>query len=476
MNALLGERGKRKSYIQTTARMNWFYPLHLRNTRAISKVVTGVIIVVILAAAAIAGIAVLRSSTPTQSVSSSTASTAAPSTLSIDDWNWPTSDLNVLYAGLILVWPFWLEYTVYQPLITVNATAEFQQGHFQYLPALAQNWTVSADDKVYTVNLRQGISFSNGDPFNAYQVWAQMYATYYLSGNSSAWLESYAFFEMSNVKFGPSTLSLLNESGFVNPSQQVLSMMENDSWPIYVTSPYQIVFRLQSPFAWFPGTLVSYAGLIYDVQYVLDHGGFGTPASINTYFNQHQIPGTGPYLVTGISENNYISFAQNPTYWGNNLSADAIAQNPLLDPGHVKNVVVNYRSDDVVRYTDLANGVAQISAISSSNWNSVLSNPDKYAYVVNPTWSPEVTAVALNTHLYPTNITDVRLAIVHAINYTNIAHEAFHDQVSPLVGPEYPAWDQFYNLIDAPPYQYNLTLAKQYLAEAHVTNMPTLIS
>ncbi len=445
-----------------------------RNTHAVSRVVTGLIIVIVLAGAAIAGIVLLQNNAPRQSASSSTSNVAAPSTLAIDDWNWPTSSLNVLYSSLILVWPFWLEYTVYQPLITVNVTAEFQEGRFQYLPVLAENWTVSSDSRIYTMNLRQGVTFSNGDPFNSYQVWAQMYATYYLLGNSSAWLESYAFFDMSNVKFGPSTISLLNQSGLANPSQQVLNMMMNSSWPIYVTSPYQIVFHLQSPFAWFPGTLVSYAGLIYDVQYVLDHGGFGTPGSINSYFNHNQVPGTGPYLVTGISESNYVSFSQNPSYWGNSLTAEEIAQNPLLDPGHVKNVVIYYKSDDLARYTDLSTGAVQISAISAANWNLVLQNPDKYAYWVNPEWSPEVTAVALNTQLYPTNITDVRLAIVHAINYTDIYQKAFFGQVSPLVGPEYPAWDQFYNLINAPPYQYNVTLAQQYLAEAHITNMPTL--
>ena len=50
------------------------------------------------------------------------------------------------------------------------------------------NWTVSSDGRTYTFNLRQNVSFSNGDQLNAYQVWLQMYATYYLTGNSSGWL------------------------------------------------------------------------------------------------------------------------------------------------------------------------------------------------------------------------------------------------------------------------------------------------
>jgi hypothetical protein len=29
---------------------------------------------------------------------------------------------------------------------------------------------------------------------------------------------------------------------------------------------------------------------------------------MNTYFNQNPIPGTGPYVVSGFSENSYVEF------------------------------------------------------------------------------------------------------------------------------------------------------------------------
>ncbi|HYB03888.1 MAG TPA: ABC transporter substrate-binding protein, partial [Nitrososphaerales archaeon] len=196
----------------------------------------------------------------------------------IDDANWPEDDLNQLYAVSSLPWPNWLEDTVYQPLIGVNQTSEYGTGVIQYEPALANNWTVSSNGSQYTFNLKQGVTFSNGDPFNAYQVWLEMYGFYYLTANASAWLESYALFNMTNVNFGPATIALINQSGgVINPTQSALSMMENSSWPIYVTGPYSIVFQLESPFSYFPGTLVAYEGLMFDTQYVLDNGGFGTP-------------------------------------------------------------------------------------------------------------------------------------------------------------------------------------------------------
>ncbi len=185
-------------------------------------------------------------------------------------------------------------------MVDVNLGAEYGQGNIQFLPGLAENWTISPDSTYYNFTLRQNINFSNGDPFNAYQYWMEMYGFYYLEANSSSWLESYDLFNMTGVNFGPATVALINQSGLINPSPQALAIMENSSWPIYVTGPYSIVFHLQSSFSYFLGILVAYSGMVFDTQWVLDHGGFGTPTSINSYFNQHSIPGTGPYVFLAI--------------------------------------------------------------------------------------------------------------------------------------------------------------------------------
>jgi ABC-type transport system substrate-binding protein len=62
----------------------------------------------------------------------------------------------------------------------------------------------------------------------------------------------------------------------------------------------------------------------------------------------------------------------------------------------------------------------------------------------------------------------VRQAIEHAINYTDVASKAFFGELSPMVGPEYPAQQQFYNLGNLPPYNYNLTLARQILNQSSI--------
>ncbi len=125
---------------------------------------------------------------------------------------------------------------------------------------------------------------------------------------------------------------------------------------------------------------------------------------------------------------------QNPTYWGKDLTPQQLAAQPVFDPGQTKNVLVYSKSDDLDRYTDLSSGAAQIVAIQSADWNLVVNN-FQYNYLKLPAWAGNAEFMALNTNLYPTNITLVRQAISHAINYTDIYQEAFLGYMSPYVGP-----------------------------------------
>ncbi|MDH2900166.1 MAG: ABC transporter substrate-binding protein [archaeon] len=443
-------------------------------SRAVQLSIIAIIIVIVVGAGFYAVISTRSSSTS----SSTSTSTYVPSsvfynnTLTIDASAWPApASLNQLYAfageG---PWPNYDMYSVYQPLVSVNESAAYGTGVIQYLPGLAENWTISPDSTTYTFSLRHGVYFSNGDPFNAYQLWLEDYGYYYLQANASNWWANYALFNMTNVNFGPGTISLVNASGVLNPSSQALAIMQNSSWPIYVTSQYQIVYHLDVPFQWFLGTLVSYQGLIFDSQWVLDHGGFGTPTSINSYFNNNPMPGTGPYVVTSVSPNAYVLYQQDSNYWAKNDSA-LISMQPIFDPGHVKDVEIKYVADDLARYTDLSTGTAQMADIEINDWSQVQSN-SQYGYVTEPSWGGQTMLLGLQTHDYPTNITLVRQAIVHAINYTDLYNKAYLGLMSPYMGPEYPAWSNFYDLGGFQDYQYNLTLAQQDLAAAHISNMP----
>jgi peptide/nickel transport system substrate-binding protein len=48
-----------------------------------------------------------------------------------------------------------------------DGLVDYRPGSSQYLPGLATSWNASADGKVWTFNLRQGVTFPDGTPFNA---------------------------------------------------------------------------------------------------------------------------------------------------------------------------------------------------------------------------------------------------------------------------------------------------------------------
>jgi ABC-type transport system substrate-binding protein len=445
--------------------------LYLLNSKALTRATAAIIIVIIIVAAGVAAAlySTTRPSPPTPTV-------ALRDTLTIDDLFWPTGDLNQFTSLWGIPYSNWAMYTVYQSLVTLNGTLLYKSGDIQVLPMLATDWLASSDGMTYTFNLRQNIAFSNGDPFNAYQVWGQMYGLYYLSGNSPSFLNGYSVFDFSKVSFSPATIELMTQSGLINPTPDLLKIMTDSTWPIYVTGPNQIVFHLKSPFVWFPRILVGFVGLIFDTQYVLQHGGFGTPEEFNIEFNLHPMPGTGPYVLGAVEAGSYVKFTQNPNYWGRNLTPEEIQANPYLDPGHVKTVVIYAKTDDVVRYGDLSAGVAQIAGIQTQNWPAIVANPDKYSYVTFPDASEALLGIAMNVERYPTNITAFRQAIVHAVNITDISQRVFFGQLAPMVGPEYTAEKEFYNLGNLPPYSYDLDLAKKYLAESgvDVSTLPPL--
>jgi len=448
----------------------------LSTASRLSKRTMAIVVLVIVVVALLTG-AYYYTLVPPGVVSSTMSSTsvaaATNKTLLVDDSSWPTGDLNRLWSPQQNPYPDWLEYAVYQPLITVNLAAMYNSGNIEWKPGLANNWTVSPDGTTWTFNLRPNIKFTSGNPLNAYQVWMEMYGFYYLSGNITNWMISYDLFDMSNVNFGPATIALITQSGLVNPSPQALSIMTDSSWPIYAPTPDQIVFHLKNPFPYFPGMLVAFMGLIFDTQWALDHGGFGTPVALNTYFDLNPIPGTGPYVVSQVVNQQYVKLTQNPNYWGANLTPSELADNPALDPGHATNIIIYNRGSDVGRFEDLETGAAQIVPIEQS-WNLVTASPDKFAFYEAPPWAGIVKMLALNCQNYPTNNTYVRQAIVHAINYTDISQKVFLGYSSPFMGPEYPAWKDYYDLGNLSPYTYNITLAKEYLAKANIANMPTL--
>ncbi len=147
--------------------------------------------------------------------------------------------------------------------------------------------------------------------------------------------------------------------------------------------------------------------------------------------------------------NSYVQFTQNPNYWAEELDCRTDSGEPVHGPGHVKNVVITTKTDDVSRYVDLTSGAADIAPILQADWSNIVGN-SKFSYFTQPGDAANIVAIALNTQRYPTNITMFRQAIAHAINYTQVSDDAFLGTqgggLTPMMGPGYPPYTQLYDL------------------------------
>ena len=81
----------------------------------------------------------------------------------------------------------------------------------------------------------------------------------------------------------------------------------------------------------------------------------------------------------------------------------------------------------------MQSNASQVSIVESADWNLVQQNSNNWRHFAMPPWNGEMAAVSINSLAYPTNVTLVRQAIVHAINYSDIAQKVFFGQIAPVI-------------------------------------------
>ncbi|WP_054850150.1 ABC transporter substrate-binding protein [Vulcanisaeta sp. JCM 14467] len=398
---------------------------------------------------------------------------------------------------------------VYQELVTWNGS-----DYFHVVPMLATNWTVSPDYKHYIFTLRQGVYFTDGEPFNATVVWFSLYRTiimgqgpgvsnygsllfhesvYSETGYATPWGVCRAMEQIFGLQFpNPQTNltgyeeecanALANVlSNFNVHNQSIVKLMEYPNQAVVVLGPYEVEINLIHPYMYFLLDIASWWGAMVPPAYVDAHGGVQVN-SPNSYLCQYGLPGTGPYEIQSVTgtpgEFTEIVLTLNPNYWGNNYPPGSL---PVLDqPGHIKIIDLKISESHTNRVELFAENQAQLSYVSSPFLSQVYSAWSPYNQYLPPTsivhisWdlTPEcIMMFSMNTQRWPTNITDFRLAIEHAINYTALLYTYY----SPLLnvtlaklylGPFTPLNPALYNPDNLSFYSYNPNLAIEYLNES----------
>jgi peptide/nickel transport system substrate-binding protein len=329
-----------------------------------------------------------------------------------------------------------------------------------FIPVLATNWTESSNGMTYTFNLRNGAYYSNGDPFNAYVVWWNIYRDMIINQADAFVPELY----LNNTGVSAGDLNSLNDATNTPGSNQTLiNIMQNMSNSVTVINANTVQFHLIDPSAAFLNTMpCSCVGSFSDPYTVEQHGGVvaGQP---NAWMSSNATTvGDGPYIMQTWAPNQYLILVKNPHYWAENFT-----NNLVLQPASIPKIIINYKTDELTRSLDVESNKTQASIITFNDIKGVLGSRN-YLYIPNVGLSGAPEFIGIDTQKAPTNNTIVRRAIVEAINVSQIEQTVYDNYSVPLVGPTPRPYFGYNSSIQ--PTLYNLTDAKALLVQAGYPN------
>ena len=153
------------------------------------------------------------------------------------------------------------------------------------VPSLATKWTISPDGLQYTFNLRQGVSFHDGTPFDA-----------------------------EAVKFNIDRLTQPNHPFYYERGSGSTKIVYGPVASVEAVDPLTVRMSSRSP------TAISTDALSLPIA------SFASPAAIKQYGNADHpshASGTGPYKFVEQQKGVKLVLTRNPTYWGGRASAGA---------------------------------------------------------------------------------------------------------------------------------------------------------
>jgi ABC-type transport system substrate-binding protein len=413
---------------------------------------------------------------------------------------------------------------VYENLAWWNGTSGSE-----VIPWLAQNYSSSSNGMTWTVNLRQGITFQDGEQLNSTAIYFA-YNRLIIEDSS----------QINNNNAGPSWIvqQVLNESlssvltGPHAYSQQWANETLSQHF-IQITGPYTVQMNLQRANAAFVYWLAIQSTSLVAPDYVMQHDlqmwsqsstGYTLPyptlsgnatQMMNQYFYDEvatcdtgatpkgcgqtyldytlggSLAGTGPYILTSFSQStNDFVLKANSNYWGGGYQfmggAKWVPQIPT--------VYVNYVPQDSTRILDLQNaaksGQAMAVDISTSTFYDVAA---RGAWISNGTLQSIIpgvglygpyTAFATFFDPFEINVTNpqtgsyytfqpfadtrLRLAFADSVNITEVqidVNNRLGEAATNVLPPGLPPTGVFNSSI-TPRYSYNPDAAAQLILQA----------
>jgi peptide/nickel transport system substrate-binding protein len=433
--------------------------MNFRLNRAAIGKIQGIVVIVVLLVA-VAGAAYFYS---TSRVSPGTGASTGqlPTSLVVEEESQPDSmDPAVVYTT-----PGWeIVEQVYQGLVAPNGTS-----YTTYIGVLARDWTVSSDGMTYTFSLRPGVTFSNGDPFNAYVMWFSIYRAL-LMNQGPAWILGQNLAPGNGASFNV-TDGMLNSMNYISPSSEDLAQMTNPDQSVQVGASDQLIIHLgygyngQAPYSAFLATLSTPIAMAIDPKVVEANGGV-VSGERNNWMETHAL-GTSFYELQSWVQGQSITLVKNKNYWGANVPI--AERNNAIQPAILDTINFYYKPTSTM-IADLRSNSAQI-VLAPSSQLGVLKQIEGVTVSVLPTVfgsSEGIFFIYMDPYAFaPFQDLRVREAIANAIDYKSIIHTVFNDLATQWIGPVPPGFP-YYNESTAglQPYEFDPVKAANLLAEA----------
>ncbi len=360
--------------------MNW------SSTRAVSKAVAGVAILVILVIAGVGLYFLTTSQTPPGTTTTNTSGQAGVQsityeTLSSIQYLDPQVSYDIYGASV--------EQNIYEPLVWFNGT----NGQ-DVIPWLAQSYSISPDGKTLTATLRSGISFADGEALDSSAVYFAYNRLLVMDGSAPVGHGTQASWIMQQL-LDPSLSTTLCGCTQTYGSEYVKKVLAENF--VEITGPQSIQLHIMNPnsaLTFLVGNL--WANMVAP-NYVMQHDialwsqpsngytlPYPTPSGsatdkMNQYFMDYQatcnagatlkgcaatyldsstggsLAGTGPYTVQSVNTaSNVITLVANPNYWS--------GPNGNIHP-HIQTVTYKFVPDQTTREIDLRNAAASGQAM-----------------------------------------------------------------------------------------------------------------
>jgi peptide/nickel transport system substrate-binding protein len=316
-------------------------------------------------------------------------------------------------------------------------------GGTEIQPSLATEWSSSEDGLAWTFNLREGVKFHDGEPFNGAAVCT----------NFDRWYNFKGVQQSPSVSYYWSTVM----GGFANNETEDLgeSLYSKCEAPDENTA----VVTLTRPSSTFVSAMSMPSFSIASPKALEEFGaddvsGTGEAPTFNGKFGTEHPVGTGPFKFQSWEKGNQLVLTRNDDYWGNKATIDTLIFKPITD-GPARRQALE--AGDIDGYDNV--DPADVEALEGGDF-TILRRP-----------AFNVGYIGFNMSKPPLDNPQVRQAIAHAINRQNIIDTNYPEGAE--VAKEFMPPELFGYADDVTEYEYDVDKAKQLLQQAGQPN-PTI--